>query len=74
MKTIRTEEAKDIREHAIEFERKLIADWLRYHISEDILVLIRNGDYKNYFAHGTLPTKYGEFFQPFELLGENTHE
>jgi hypothetical protein len=65
-KTIRTEEAREIRKHAIEFERKLIADWLRHALPMDILALIHNGDYRNYFAHGTLPNKNGEFFQPFE--------
>lgn len=67
---MKPETARDIRKHAVEFERKLIADWLQYHVSKEILTLIRSGDYKNYFAHGTLPSKYGEFFQPFEELAE----
>ena len=65
-KIIRTEEAREIRAQAIEFERKLIADWLRHALPMAILVLIHNGDYRQYFAHGSLPNKDGEFFQPFE--------
>jgi len=65
-KIIRTEEAKEMHKHAIDFERKLVADWLRYCVSEEIYKLIYSGDYRQYYAHGTLPNKDGEFFQPFE--------
>lgn len=66
METIKTDKVREIRKHAIEFERRLIADWLRYAVTEEIYNLIYSGDYRHYFAGGTLPNKDGEFFHPFE--------
>ena len=57
---------KNSDENIREFERKLIADWLRFHISEQLYNLIYTGDYRMWFSHGTLPDKNGNMFKPFE--------
>lgn len=55
MKTMPIDDAKTITEHAIAFERKLIAEWLKRALPEDDLNAIRTGDYKAHLSRGEKP-------------------
>lgn len=55
MKTIQTDEAKDITKQQIEFERKLIARYLADVLTPDELENIQSGEYKTKLANGKPP-------------------
>lgn len=47
---LRTDEAKQMHDHAIEFERKLIAIWLKDVLPEKELLVLKTGMYKSQLA------------------------
>lgn len=52
MKTIATDEAKAMHKNAVQFERKLIAEWLLFSLPEKDRQAILSGEYKTQLANG----------------------
>ncbi len=48
---MKTTEAAEMTRHAIEFERKLIAEWLKLRITPHDLHLLKSGQYKQQLAN-----------------------
>ncbi len=47
---LKVDEAKQMHDHAIEFERKLIATWLKNVLPEKELLVLKTGMYKSQLA------------------------